>query len=321
MTTEALVTVILPTHNHAPYIARAIDSVLMQETDFPFDILLHDDASTDGTADICRDYAKRYPDKINLIAQEVNQYQIDRRIQRNILFPRVKAKYTAILDGDDYWLSPYKLQKQIGYLEAHPDCTLCISGADKVWADGTLITRTEMAPYDQDCVVNPNDLIRGGGGFCATNTIVAPTKLLQAMPDFCGYTEVEDLPVQLWCGLNGYAWYIAENLMAYCYAVPGSWSTRQYAAERDTRMKTHESIKAQLLAFDEYTKGRYHEAFLDAIHVQEYHMLCLDHDLRTVKRPPYREIYRRQTVKRKIRLHLERYCPGLAARYMARKRS
>ena len=321
MENKALVTTILPTHNHAPYIARAIESVLMQETDFPFDILLHDDASTDGTADICRDYAKKYPDKITLIAQEVNQYQIDRHIQQKILFPRVRAKYTAILDGDDYWISPYKLQKQVGYLEAHPDCTLCISGADKVGADGTLISSTELAPYDRDRVVDPNDMIRAGGGFCASDTIVAPTKLLQRMPDFCGYTEVEDIPVQLWCSLNGYAWYIAENLMAYCYALPGSWSTRQYAAERDTRMKTHEGIKAQLLAFDDYTQGRYHEAFMYAIRVQEYHMLCLERNLRAIKRPPYREIYRRQTVKRRIRLHMERYCPGLAARYIAWKRN
>ena len=70
-TQKALVTVILPTHNHAPFIAQAIESVLMQQTEFPFDILLHDDASTDGTADICREYAARYPEKITLIAQTV----------------------------------------------------------------------------------------------------------------------------------------------------------------------------------------------------------------------------------------------------------
>ncbi|MEZ4508372.1 MAG: glycosyltransferase [Eubacteriales bacterium] len=136
---QPLVTVILPTHNHVLFIAQAIESVLMQQTDYPFDILLHDDASTDGTADICREYAAKYPEKITLIAQTVNQYTIDRRIQSQSLIPRVTAKYTAILDGDDFWIDPKKLQKQLDYLESHPDCTLCIGGADLVDCDNKIV--------------------------------------------------------------------------------------------------------------------------------------------------------------------------------------
>ncbi|MEN6419225.1 MAG: glycosyltransferase family A protein, partial [Clostridiaceae bacterium] len=177
---EPLVTVILPTHNHAPFIAHAIESVLMQQTSYPFDILLHDDASTDGTADICRQYAAKYPEKITLIAQTVNQYTIDRRIQSHILIPRVKAKYTAILDGDDYWVDPNKLQRQLDYLESHPDCTLCIGAADLVDVKDRVIGRG--APYDESRIVDPADMIRGGGGFTATNTIVMPTQLLKELP-------------------------------------------------------------------------------------------------------------------------------------------
>ncbi len=320
MESKPLVTVILPTHNHAPFIAQAIESVLMQQTGFPFDILLHDDASTDGTADICRDYAARCPDKITPILQTVNRYQTDRRIQSHILVPRVKAKYTAILDGDDYWTDPLKLQKQVDYLEAHPDCTLCIGGADTVDIHGA-VTGAGARPYSESRVVDPADMIRSGGGFCATNTIVMPTRLLQTAPEFCDRTEVEDVPFQLLGALSGYAYYIADTLMAYRQAVPGSWSLRQYASDQEIRVRTSESLIRLNAAFDEYSGGKYHEAFAEAIRYQEYLILGYRRDLRALKRPPYRMFYLRESKRRRIRLHLEKYCPRLTARYIAWKRS
>ena len=257
---QPLVSIVCDTYNHAPYIRHTLDSFLSQQTDFPFEIIIHDDASTDGTADICRDYAAKYPDKITLIAQSVNQYTIDRRIQSHILIPKVNAKYTAILDGDDFWVDPDKLQKQLSYLEAHPDCTLCIGGANLVDVDNRVIGR--VAPYDVDRVVDPADMIRGGGGFNATNTIVMPTELLKNLPQFADHVEAEDIPFQLLGALSGYAWYIADTLMAYRIAVPGSWSTRQYASAMETRIKTSRDLIALNEGYDAFSNGKYHEAFV-----------------------------------------------------------
>lgn len=318
MKTEPLVTVILPTHNHAPFIAQAIESVLEQETEYPFDILLHDDASTDGTADICRDYAVRYPDRITLIAQTVNQYQFDRRIQSHILFPLVKAKYTAILDGDDYWCDKQKLQKQVGYLEAHPDCTMCIGRADQVDASGKTIHK--LAPYAQSRRVDINDMIVAGGSFCSSGTIVAPTALLNAMPEFTMVTEVEDIPVHLWCAVEGYAWYFAERMAIYRATVPGSWSARQYAAALPVRLETHATVRELLIGFDAYTKGKYHDAFAHAIGYQEFEALCLTHDMKALKSPPYRAYYERLSAKRRARLWAEKLFPRLTARLIERMR-
>ncbi len=318
MKTEPLVTVILPTHNHAPFIAQAIESILEQETEYPFDILLHDDASTDGTADICRDYAVRYPDRITLIAQTVNQYQFDRRIQSHILFPLVKAKYTAILDGDDYWCDKQKLQKQVGYLEAHPDCTMCIASGDQVDVNGNLLFRVK--PYAHDCMADVNDMIRGGGNFCATGTIVAPTALLNAMPEFTMVTEVEDVPVQLWGAVEGYIWYFADRMVVYRAAVPGSWSARQFASTLPTRLETHRTVRELLIGFDAYTKGKYHDAFAYAIGYQEFQTLCLTHDMKALKSPPYRAYYERLSAKRRARLWAEKLFPHLTARLIERMR-
>ena len=318
-TQQALVTVILPTHNHAPFIAQAIESVLMQETDFPFDILLHDDASTDGTADVCRDYAARYPEKITLIAQTVNQYTIDRRIQSHILIPRVNAKYTAILDGDDYWIDPLKLQKQVDYLEAHPDCTLCIGGADLVDVNNQVIGHVK--PYEIDRIVDPVDMIKGGGGFNATNTIVMPTQLLKNLPEFADHVEAEDIPFQLLGALTGYAYYLADTLMAYRLAVPGSWSTRQYASAMETRIKTSRDLIALNEGYDAYSGGKYHDAFVQAIHYQEFLILTYQHKIKEAKRPPYRMFYDQLSSKRKIRLLGEKYFSALTMRYLNWARS
>ena len=312
MQTQTLATVILPTHNHAPFIAQAIESVLMQQTDFPFDILLHDDASTDGTADICREYAERYPEKITLIAQSVNQYTIDRRIQSHILIPKVKAKYTAILDGDDYWLSNDRLQRQVRYLEEHPNCTLTVGAADQVDIRGNVTGRS--APYATDRAIDPNDMIRMGGGFVASDTIVMPTQVLRDMPEFADRTEVEDIPFQLLGALAGYAWYFADTFVAYRQAVPGSWSTRQYASAMETRIKTSLELIELNKGYDAYSQGRYHEAFEQAIAYQEFLILTYRHDRKAIKQPPYRAFYDQLSWKRKIRLFGESYCNGLTMR-------
>ena len=313
-TQKALVTVILPTHNHAPFIAQAIESVLMQQTEFPFDILLHDDASTDGTADICREYAARYPEKITLIAQTVNQYTIDRRIQSHILIPRVQAKYTAILDGDDYWITNERLQKQVQYLEEHPDCTLTVGAADMVDVNGKVIAVS--APYTISRVIDPDDMIRAGGGFVASDSIVMPTQVLRNMPAFADHTEVEDIPFQLLGALAGYGWYFAETFVAYRQAVPGSWSTRQYASKMETRIKTSRELIALNEGYDAFSGGKYHDAFLQAIRYQEFLILTYQHKLKQAKQPPYRFFYDRLSWKRKIRLFGEKYFSGLTMRYL-----
>lgn len=119
------------TFNHGAYIRQALDSFLMQKTNFEYEILVHDDASTDGTGEILREYGEKYPDKVKPLIQRSNQYSqgID-NISGAFNFPRVRGKYIFMCDGDDYWISPDKMQKQVDYLEAHPDCTLCIHSAE-----------------------------------------------------------------------------------------------------------------------------------------------------------------------------------------------
>lgn len=122
---QPFVSVVCTAYNHEKYIARALDSFLSQETDFPFEVIVHDDASTDGTADIIRQYEAVYPHIIKPIYQSENQYsKRDGSIGRAV-DSRLNGKYYAVCEGDDYWCDTKKLQKQYDYMSQHEDCVLC----------------------------------------------------------------------------------------------------------------------------------------------------------------------------------------------------
>ncbi|GIV30547.1 MAG: glycosyl transferase [Vicingaceae bacterium] len=114
------------TYNHGNFIRDALESFLMQKTNFPFEILIHDDASTDHTQEIIKEYEKKYPGIIKPIYQKENQLA---KIKSGIMFiynfSRAKGKYIAYCEGDDYWLDPYKLQKQVDFLDSHPSYSAC----------------------------------------------------------------------------------------------------------------------------------------------------------------------------------------------------
>lgn len=122
---EILVSISCITYNHAPYIRECLDGFMMQKTNFAFEVLIHDDASTDGTADIIREYEAKYPDVIKPIYEEENQWVKGRRGSAVFNFPRAKGKYIALCEGDDYWTDPLKLQKQVDFLEANPEYVMC----------------------------------------------------------------------------------------------------------------------------------------------------------------------------------------------------
>jgi glycosyltransferase involved in cell wall biosynthesis len=118
---DPLVSVSCITYNHAKYIRGALEGFVLQKTDFPIEIIIHDDASSDGTADIIREYERKYPSLMNAIYQKENQFSRGKAISATFVWPRCRGKYIAICEGDDYWTDPLKLQKQVDVLEANPE--------------------------------------------------------------------------------------------------------------------------------------------------------------------------------------------------------
>lgn len=127
---EPLVSICCITYNHENYIRDAIEGFLMQKTSFPIEIIIHDDASTDNTANIIKEYAEKHPNLIVPIYQTENQYSKGIKPFYKYIVPKVKGKYIALCEGDDYWIDPNKIQKQVDFLENNPDYGIIFTDAD-----------------------------------------------------------------------------------------------------------------------------------------------------------------------------------------------
>lgn len=143
------------TYNHGEYIRDALESFISQRTDFYFVALVHDDASTDDTAQIIMEYAHNYPDIIIPVCDTINRYSertlvyvMDRMIDA------FQPKYVAICEGDDYWIDSLKLQKQVEYMETHPECVMC--HGDYELTNGN--KRKTLPHYDNEAYFGPGHI-------------------------------------------------------------------------------------------------------------------------------------------------------------------
>ena len=122
---KPLVSICCIAHNQENYIRDAIEGFLMQITVFPVEIIIQDDASTDETMQIIETYQKKYPDYIRAIFQQKNQFSKGLSFVLTPVYTEARGKYIALCEGDDYWTDSLKLQKQVDFMEAHPECSLC----------------------------------------------------------------------------------------------------------------------------------------------------------------------------------------------------
>ncbi len=145
-----LVSIRCTVYNHEPYLRQCLDGFVMQQTNFPFEVIVHDDASTDGSAAIIREYAEKYPDMIKPIFETENQYSKHDgslgRILKAAIHPA--SKYIAVCEGDDFWTDPQKLQIQVDFLESHPDYSFSVHEY-KVWNE----VKQEFEPHQLEPLI------------------------------------------------------------------------------------------------------------------------------------------------------------------------
>ena len=153
---EPIVSVFCNAYNQENYIAKCLDGFLMQETSFPFEVLITDDASTDGTANIIREYVKRRPDIFVAILHDENQYSKGINHNRTYLFPRARGKYIAFCEGDDFWITPHKLQRQFEAMERCPTASWCVHASVNVKAQDAFPLNTSQL-FDHDCILQFED--------------------------------------------------------------------------------------------------------------------------------------------------------------------
>lgn len=144
-----IVTIQCFTYNQEQYIRQCLDGFVMQKTNFRFEAIVHDDASTDGTADIIREYETKYPDIIKPIYETENQYSKHDGSLERIINEHTHGKYVAVCEGDDYWIDPLKLQKQVDFLESHPDYGLVHTNCYYIKGEGDKLIKVKArSNYD-----------------------------------------------------------------------------------------------------------------------------------------------------------------------------
>ena len=218
-----IVSVSCITFNHAPYIRACLDGFLMQKTSFVFEILIHDDCSTDGTREIIEEYSKKYPDIIFPIFQTENQYSKGvRGMMARFNFPRSRGKYIALCEGDDYWSDPYKLQRQVDFLEANTDFSICFHNM-KILNESNPSAIEFTNSKDQESVSSILDLA-SKGNFMFTASVVFK-KPKDGFPNWLTDLPIGDYAIHLFNAQFGKIKFLDQVMGAYRIHAGGVWGS------------------------------------------------------------------------------------------------
>ena len=235
---KLMVSVWITAYNHKEYIAKALDSVLMQETDFEYEIVIGEDCSTDGTREILIAYQKKYPEKIKLLLHEENLGQMKNSIAT---WQACQGIYVAMLDSDDYWGDPLKLQKQVDFLETHSEFAISYHDSNLVDDKGDILSHTchYRKDYSQD------ELISGIATMPTSATMLRNMQIV--FPDFFVTSYQPDTILVHYAGLSGKAKF-QDNIENSAYRIHtcGIWSGIDLVQRALTSIETRRLLMKNL---------------------------------------------------------------------------
>jgi glycosyltransferase involved in cell wall biosynthesis len=238
---DPLVSISCLTFNHASFIRECLDGFVAQKTDFRFEVLIHDDASTDGTAEIIGEYQARYPEIIKPVYETENQWQKGRRGSVLFNFPRARGKYIALCEGDDYWTDPDKLQLQVDLLENHSDYALCFHQ-----------TREVFEGVEKPDVIHPSEESESGfsvgqllrNNFILTNSVMYRK---QDYSDLAVNLVPADLYLHLFHARFGKIGFIPREMSVYRRHTGGVWWDAEQENQGEIWLKYGVDIMAMWL--------------------------------------------------------------------------
>ena len=295
--------------NQAEVIEDALKGFVMQKTNFPFVALVVDDCSTDGTKDVISRYENQYPDIIKAIYLPENYYS-QKKSKNPFIQPwRDACQYEALCEGDDFWTDAHKLQKQVDFLDAHPDYMMCCSDALVISPKGSL----DWHRYDVDCEIPANDMIIGGGLFVQTCTCIYRKEVEEK------YLELEctrkchvgDYCWQILSVLMGKAYYMTDVMGVYRYQMGDSWTAKCSKSDVMSRVPGMRSEINMLQGLDNLSKEKYHQAFMQREVEFVYNLITLP--LNTVAqcnemRNAFSDVYKEFSILHKADVYL--LCKG-----------
>jgi len=235
-------------YNHEEFIAEAIDGVIMQKTDFPIEIVLGEDFSTDNTRKIVQEYADRYPEIIKPLFHKKNIGMMANCIQT---IRACKGKYIAMCEGDDYWIDPLKLQKQVDFLEANPDFSMCAHNSD-ILEYGEL---KKMPPIKGESFTT-EDIISLDWGIMTASIMFRKDTL--EIPDWFSNIKNDDYAIQLLVSLKGKIGILPDAMSVYRKHVGGISTTLRPLSQAAW-------VIYLLYEFNKYTSGKYKNLIINKI--------------------------------------------------------
>lgn len=308
---EMMVSICCITYNQADYIGDAIEGFLMQKTSFAWELLIHDDASTDGTDQVIRSYAERFPDRILPILQSENQYSQGRtNISGTFNFPRARGRYLAMCEGDDYWTDPEKLQRQVDFMEQHPDCSLCFHSA-RVEVQGRAATERQMRPYRGNRRVSPEEIIGKTSGYPTASLLFRRT-MVEQLPDFYVQAPIADIPLQLMAAARGWAYYMDQPMCVYRLGGASSWTTLMKQDNYEEKQKHYaEAMEKMYRGFDRESGGRFHDTVERAIARLYFLTRVNTRQYAEVLDKKNRGLYRELNLRTRFFIRFETMAPGV----------
>lgn len=254
---QIMVSVSCRAYNHENYIEQCLKGLVMQKTSFKYEIIVHDDASTDGTADIIRKYAEKYPDIIVPILQTENQYSQGVNTFKTYIDPIIRGKYIALCEGDDFWTDENKLQKQFDAMENNPECSMCVHSTACVDRDGNPIDRVFPPVNISSGVLSSQQIID-----------LLPQWLFQLTSYFCRVDDyrkaqcefelshlfpVGDMKIIYFMASLGDYYYLKDTMSCYRVNAKNSWTSRQTT---DSKIKFAHRMCNMEYAYINYLKEK-----------------------------------------------------------------
>lgn len=246
-----LVSIRCITYNHELYIRQCLEGFVMQKTNFKFEAIVHDDASTDRTADIIREYADKYPEIIKPIYETENQYSKKDGSLTRIMDEHTKGKYVAWCEGDDYWIDPLKLQKQVDFMEKNKDYSMCFTNAFVLQYGGDARKVKAFNDYDADCDLTAEDAI--AKWLVPTASVFMKREYCLTYPENLATIYSKDYSRILICFYGGKIRYLNRFTSVYRQVLKG---TSSMSATVPGVFVMEQHIKL-LESYNIYTEGRY----------------------------------------------------------------
>lgn len=273
------VSILCITYNHKDFIEKTLEGFLMQKTNFDYEIIIHDDASTDGTREILLKYKEQYPDKIKLMLEEENQYSKGKKFLSAIMFSEAQGKYIAICEGDDEWIYEWKLQRQYDLLETDSKISLCVHNAIKRDCKNNVDSTLIMGI--QEGYLCDEDIYLSRHGHLPTASYFLRKSSVDDYPKFCYDAPVEDETIRYHCGYKGQVYYMDEMWSIWNYMHEGSWNSRVKDAE--VAFCYAYKMLRYLFQFNDYSKRMYEKYVSQAAyHVCGYYLNALAGDKLTL---------------------------------------